>query len=184
VLEEACHVASGWAGQRLAVNVSAIQVRQASFVGTVERALSVSGLPAERLELEITEAAMLAHTAETLGTLSRLRALGVRLAMDDFGTDYSSLAALQRFRFDKIKVDRSFVRNLSRDTRAVALLRAVIALGSGLDVITNAEGVEEEEQLSLLRAEGCEEVQGYLFGRPMSAADFSARVGRESVRAA
>jgi diguanylate cyclase (GGDEF)-like protein len=184
VLEEACHVARGWGHLHLAVNVSALQVRQASFVATVEGALARSGLPAERLELEITEAAMLENSAETLGILSRLRSLGVRLAMDDFGTGYSSLATLQRFRFDKIKVDRSFIRHLSKDPKAVALLRAVIALGSALDVTTNAEGVEEEGQLSLLRAEGCEEAQGYLFGRPMSAAEFQALVGEQDSRAA
>ena len=184
VLEEACHVARGWRGLNLAVNVSPIQVRQAGFVATVERALARSGLPPACLELEITEATMLANTAETLGVLSRLRGLGVRLAMDDFGTGYSSLATLQRFRFDKIKVDRSFIRNLETDAKAVALLRAVIALGSALDVITNAEGVEEEGQLSMLRAEGCEEAQGYLFGRPMSAADFRAKAGLQEVHAA
>jgi diguanylate cyclase (GGDEF)-like protein len=184
VLEEACHVACGWGGLNLAVNVSAMQVRQASFVATVEGALARSGLPPECLELEITEAAMLANTADTLGILSRLRSLGVRLAMDDFGTGYSSLATLQRFRFDKIKVDRSFVRHLASDARAVALLRAVIALGSALDVTTNAEGVEDEGQLSLLRAEGCEEAQGYLFGRPMSAADFRGQVMMQDVHAA
>ena len=184
VLEEACHVARGWGELHLAVNVSAIQVRQASFVATVEEALARSGLPPERLELEITEAAMLANSAETLGILSRLRSLGVRLAMDDFGTGYSSLATLQRFRFDKIKVDRSFIRHLSDDARAVALLRAVIALGSALDVTTNAEGVEDEGQLNLLRAEGCNEAQGYLFGRPMSAAEFQAQAGRQNSRAA
>jgi len=177
VLEEACQVARGWQGLNLAVNVSPIQVRQASFVATVERALSRSGLPPERLELEITEAAMLANTAETLGMLSRLRSLGVRLAMDDFGTGYSSLATLQRFRFDKIKVDRSFIRHIEDDAKAVALLRAVIALGSALDVTTNAEGVEEEGQLSMLRAEGCEEAQGYLFGQPMPAAEFRVLAG-------
>jgi len=184
VLEEACHVARGWGDLRLAVNVSAIQVRQASFVATVEGALARSGLPPERLELEITEAAMLANSAETMGILSRLRSLGVRLAMDDFGTGYSSLATLQRFRFDKIKVDRSFIRHLAHDTKAVALLRAVIALGSALDVRINAEGVEDEEQLQLLRAEGCDEAQGFLFGRPMSAAAFRAQVGQERSRAA
>ena len=184
VLEEACHVARGWGGLHLAVNVSPIQVRQAGFVATVERALSRSGLPPERLELEITEATMLANTAETLAILSRLRSLGVRLAMDDFGTGYSSLATLQRFRFDKIKVDRSFIRHLESDPKAVALLRAVIALGSALDVITNAEGVEEEGQLSMLRAEGCEEAQGYLFGKPMSAAEFQAQAGLSGARAA
>ncbi|SHI80527.1 diguanylate cyclase (GGDEF) domain-containing protein [Roseomonas rosea] len=184
VLEQACHVARGWGDLHLAVNVSPLQVRQASFVATVEQALARSGLPPQRLELEITEAAMLANSAETLGILSRLRSLGVRLAMDDFGTGYSSLATLQRFRFDKIKVDRSFIRHLARDARAVALLRAVIALGSALDVTTNAEGVEDEGQLSLLRAEGCDEAQGYLFGRPMSAAEFHARVNRQDSRAA
>jgi EAL domain-containing protein (putative c-di-GMP-specific phosphodiesterase class I) len=104
--------------------------------------------------------------------------------MDDFGTGYSSLATLQRFRFDKIKVDRSFIRHLVQDTKAVALLRAVIAMGRALDVVTNAEGVEDEGQLSLLHAEGCEEAQGYLFGRPMSAADFRAQAMHLSTRAA
>ncbi|WP_338662200.1 EAL domain-containing protein [Pararoseomonas sp. SCSIO 73927] len=184
VLEQACQVARGWGGLNLAVNVSAIQVRQASFVATVEGALARSGLPPAQLELEITEAAMLANSAETLGILSRLRSLGVRLAMDDFGTGYSSLATLQRFRFDKIKVDRSFIRHIAMDAKAVALLRAVIALGSALDVTTNAEGVEDEGQLSMLRAEGCEEAQGFLFGRPMAAADFQALVGRQDARAA
>ena len=184
VLEEACQVARGWKGLNLAVNVSPIQVRQVGFVATVERALARSGLPPERLELEITEAAMLANTADTLAVLSRLRSLGVRLAMDDFGTGYSSLATLQRFRFDKIKVDRSFIRHLENDPKAIALLRAVIAMGSALDVITNAEGVEEEGQLSMLRAEGCEEAQGYLFGRPMSAAEFQVQAGLQEVQAA
>ena len=184
MLEEACQVARGWKGLNLAVNVSPIQVRQVGFVATVERALARSGLPPERLELEITEAAMLANTADTLAVLSRLRSLGVRLAMDDFGTGYSSLATLQRFRFDKIKVDRSFIRHVEKDPKAIALLRAVIAMGSALDVITNAEGVEDEGQLSMLRAEGCEEAQGYLFGRPMSAAEFQVQVGLQEVQAA
>ncbi|TPG61306.1 EAL domain-containing protein [Roseomonas nepalensis] len=184
VLEEACQIARGWQGLNLAVNVSPIQVRQVGFVATVERALAHSGLPPERLELEITEAAMLANTADTLAVLSRLRSLGVRLAMDDFGTGYSSLATLQRFRFDKIKVDRSFIRHVENDPKAIALLRAVIAMGSALDVITNAEGVEDEGQLSMLRAEGCEEAQGFLFGRPMSAAEFQVQAGLQDVQAA
>ncbi|UFN47865.1 EAL domain-containing protein [Roseomonas sp. OT10] len=182
VLAEACRVAAGWPDLSVAVNVSPIQVRQAGFVATVEQALARSGLPPERLELEITEAVMLAHTAETLGTLSRLRALGVRLAMDDFGTGYSSFATLQRFRFDKIKVDRAFIGDLGHDERALALLRALVGMGSALGVITNAEGVEEESQFALLRAEGVQEAQGYLFGAPMAPQAFDALL-RQPARA-
>jgi len=183
VLEEACRVAARWpAGAGIAVNVSAQQVRRASFIATVEAALASSGLDPSRLELEITEAVMLTQSAETAGTLSRLRTLGVRLAMDDFGTGYSSLATLQRFRFDKIKVDRGFIREIARDERSVALLRAVVCMGGALGVRINAEGVEDEAQLALLRAEGVDEAQGWLFGRPMPAADLVARLPLPAAR--
>ena len=180
VLEEACHVARRWGGLSLAVNVSAHQVRQASFVDTVERALARSGLPARCLELEITEAAMLANSAETLGILSRLRSLGVRLAMDDFGTGYSSLATLQRFRFDKIKVDRGFIKDLPHDENSVAIVRAVVGLSDTFGMAVVAEGVETRDQAERLALEGCTQLQGYLFSRPLPAPDIPALIERLS----
>lgn len=175
VLREACRVAAGWPGDlRVAVNVSATQFRQPDFLEQVEAALRDSGLAPTRLELEVTEGVLMTDTEVTLATLERLRSLGVRLAMDDFGTGYSSLGYLRRFRFDKIKIDRSFVQNLGEDADADAIVRAVVGMGQAMGMRVNAEGVESQDQVELLRGEGCGEMQGYLFGRPMPPDEFEA----------
>jgi EAL domain-containing protein (putative c-di-GMP-specific phosphodiesterase class I) len=128
-------------------------------------ALKHSGLPARRLELEITETLLLEKSGQVLATLHALRALGVRISMDDFGTGYSSLSYLRSFPFDKIKIDQSFVRDLGANRDAQAIVRSIISLGIGLGVTITAEGVETEAELSWLRAEGCHEGQGFLFSR-------------------
>ena len=171
VLHEACREAMTWPDHMgIAVNVSSVQFRQATFRDTVAKALAGSGLNPSRLELELTESLLLTDTQDTLQTLAHLRALGIRLAMDDFGTGYSSLGYLQKFRFDKIKIDRSFISRLGDDPNAAAIVRAVVGLSGALGVCPNAEGVETQEQADLLRQQGCREVQGYLYGRPMPAA--------------
>jgi EAL domain-containing protein (putative c-di-GMP-specific phosphodiesterase class I) len=135
-------------------------------------ALAASGLPASRLELEITESVLLQNNEVTLATLHQLRALGVRIALDDFGTGYSSLSYLRSFPFDKIKIDRCFVSDLSESSEdALAILRAVASLGISLGIATTAEGVETKEQLARVREEGCTEMQGYLFSPPRPLAE-------------
>ena len=173
-LQEACREATTWPGQlTVAVNVSPVQFRQAGLFEAVVAALEASGLPPERLEVEITEGVLLNDTEETLGTLRRLRNLGVKIAMDDFGTGYSSLGYLQKFPFDKVKIDRSFVRHLGGNRSAEAIVRAVVGMSHALGVHTIAEGVETSVQADMLRQKGCEEVQGYLYGRPMPPAAFA-----------
>jgi diguanylate cyclase (GGDEF)-like protein len=172
-LREACRAARTWpVPLRVAVNVSPVQFRRPDFVAGIARALSDTDLPPERLELEITEGVLLTDTDATLEALTRLRALGVKIAMDDFGTGYSSLGYLRRFRFDKIKIDGSFVRHLGEDTDADAIVRAVLSMGHAMGMRVNAEGVESTEQAELLLQEGCGEMQGYLFGKPMPGEEF------------
>jgi diguanylate cyclase (GGDEF)-like protein len=171
VLKQACLEAAKWpADIHIAVNLSPAQFKHRAVVLDVAAALGASGLSSRRLELEITEAVLLEHTESNLGILDELRNLGVRIAMDDFGTGYSSLAYLQKFPFDKIKIDRSFVNDLPEREEALAIIRAVTSLGSSLGMETTAEGVETEEQLKKLKEEGCTEVQGYLFSKPVPAA--------------
>ena len=180
VLRDACATAAAWpAGTRVAVNLSPVQFRGGNLLASVVRALSGSGLPAERLELEITEGVLLTNSEETLEMLHRLRQLGVRVAMDDFGTGYSSLSYLRAFPFDKIKIDRSFVHDILNDPEAMAIVRAVTELGRSLGMSTTAEGIETKEQLAQLRLDGCTEVQGYLLGRPMQASEAIALAGKE-----
>ncbi len=136
--------------------------------------LHETGLPPERLELEITESLLINDTEEVLGKLNRLRELGVAIAMDDFGTGYSSLSYLARFPFYKIKIDRQFIRNMTRDPAMRAIVKTIIALGKSLDVTITAEGVETEEQAAMLREFGCPQVQGFLYGYP-GAAETSTR---------
>jgi diguanylate cyclase (GGDEF)-like protein len=175
VLGEACREAARWPGHaRIAVNVSPVQFRASDFISMVDAALATSGLLPARLELEVTEGVLLNETEETLRTLEQLRALGVSIAMDDFGTGYSSLGYLRKFQFDKIKIDRSFVGGLGRTEDAMAIIRAVIGMSRALGIRCNAEGVETEEQARMLREEQCDEVQGFLFGRPMSASEWRA----------
>lgn len=170
VLHEACVEAANWpASVKVAVNLSAAQFRSDALVETVKQVLLTSGVPAARLELEITESILLNNTADTLATLDELHMLGVSIAMDDFGTGYSSLKYLNSFPFDKIKIDQSFIQSLSEREASVAIMRAIVGLGRSLGMVTTAEGVETQDQLAQLRLEGCTEVQGYLFGRPTSA---------------
>ena len=168
VLEQACIEAARWPDElTVAVNVSAVQFRQPDFVATVAEALALSGLPAARLELEVTETIMLHDNAATVAQLYRLRRLGVRISMDDFGTGYSSLSYLRSFPFDKIKIDQSFIREMENRSEASAIVHAIAGLGLTLGMRTTAEGVENENQLARVRAAGCTDVQGYFFGRPM-----------------
>ncbi|RAZ80141.1 diguanylate phosphodiesterase [Mesorhizobium atlanticum] len=172
-LRKACSVAAHWPPEmRMAVNVSAAQIKSGGFARSVISALAFSGLPANRLELEITETVMMDESDAVLKTLSQLRGLGVRIALDDFGTGYSSLGYLRRFPVDKIKIDRSFIRDLDRRDTA-AIVRTVIGLGAELGITVTAEGVETEAQLDMLRKAGCGEAQGYLIGVPAKAADMS-----------
>lgn len=172
VLNEACATAATWPGDvRIAVNLSPVQFRQRDLVNQVRRALSNARLDPARLELEITESLLLTDSESTLRALHELRAMGVRISMDDFGTGYSSLSYLRSFPFDKIKIDRSFMRDLVSRADSQAIIRAVIGLGQSLGMSTTAEGIETEEQLSLVRAQGVSEVQGYLFSPPVSGAE-------------
>jgi diguanylate cyclase (GGDEF)-like protein/PAS domain S-box-containing protein len=166
ILRRACMDAAGWPDPvHVAVNLSPLQFRVGNLLSIVMDALRQSGLPAKRLELEITETLLLEKSAEVLATLHALRALGVHISMDDFGTGYSSLSYLRSFPFDKIKIDQSFVRDLGGNRDAQAIVRSIISLGKGLGVTITAEGVETEAELSCLRSEGCHEAQGFLFSR-------------------
>ncbi|MDP3854539.1 EAL domain-containing protein [Phenylobacterium sp.] len=167
VLRRACADAANWDKPlRIAVNLSPVQLHQANLPNLVHEILLETGLSPRRLELEITETALFKDFQRALDNLRRLKALGVRIAMDDFGTGFSSLSTLQSFPFDKIKIDKSFVENIHRDDRATAIVRAVLGLGRSLDIPVTAEGVETSEQLAFLREEACAEVQGYAIGRP------------------
>ncbi len=168
VLRKACIDAAAWPGDvKVAVNLSPIQVTNQNIVPVVISALAAAGLPAERLEIEITESVLMHNTAATMATLHKLRELGVNISMDDFGTGYSSLSYLRKFPFDKIKIDRSFISGLPDDAEAIAIVRAVAGLAASLDMTATAEGVETAEQLDMVRALGCVEMQGYLFSRPL-----------------
>ncbi|TIW33399.1 MAG: EAL domain-containing protein, partial [Mesorhizobium sp.] len=172
-LRKACTAAAGWPhAMRIAVNVSAVQIKSGTFARSVIAALAFSGVPADRLELEITETVLMDESDTVLKTLGQLRDLGIRIALDDFGTGYSSLGYLRRFPVDKIKIDRSFIRDIdNRDTAAI--VRAVIGLGAQLGITVTAEGVETEAQLDMLREAGCVEAQGYLIGVPSTAAEIN-----------
>ena len=171
VIRTACREATTWPSDlSVSVNVSAVQFRTGTLVDTVLSALAQSGLAANRLDLEITESALMDDTQSVIETLNRLRGLGVQISMDDFGTGYSSLSYLHKFPFDKLKIDQSFVRDDGAGTGRGAILRAITGIGSSLGMKTTAEGVETEEQLQRIRSEGCTQVQGYLTGRPMAAA--------------
>ena len=164
MLRRACMDAVHWPESiRVAVNLSPLQFRVGNLLSVVTDALTKSGLPARRLELEITETLLLEKSSEVLATLHGLRALGVRISMDDFGTGYSSLSYLRSFPFDKIKIDQSFVRDLAGNREAQAIVRSIISLGAGLGVTIAAEGVETDAELGYLREQGCHEGQGFLF---------------------
>jgi diguanylate cyclase (GGDEF)-like protein/PAS domain S-box-containing protein len=184
VLREACTEAAKWpADIKIAVNLSPVQFRSRNLVQMVISALAQSGLSPTRLELEITESIFLAETEANLAILHQLRELGISVSMDDFGTGYSSLSYLRSFPFDKIKIDRSFVKDLVGRPDCVAIVRAISGLGRSLNITTTAEGVETIDQLDWLRAEGCNEVQGFLFSAAKPAAEIEQLLSRFGQRA-
>ena len=185
VLREACREAAAWEKPvRVAVNLSPAQFKSRSVVQAVINALAISGLDATRLELEITESVLLHDNEATLATLHQLRSFGIKISMDDFGTGYSSLSYLRSFPFDKIKIDRSFIKDISDKGDCAAIVKAVAGLGKGLGIATTAEGVETAEQLQHVRAEGCTEVQGYLFSAPQPAEALREYFAREKKQTA
>jgi diguanylate cyclase (GGDEF)-like protein len=173
-LRRACMEAVVWPDDiRVSVNLSPLQFSKGNLVSTVMSALASSGLPASRLELEITESVLLEKSERNIAILNRLRDLGVRISMDDFGTGYSSIGYLRSFPFDKIKIDKSFVRDLLVDEGSLAIVRAIAGLGVSFGMTTTAEGVETEDQVRCLKLQGCVEVQGYLYSRPVPATEIA-----------
>ena len=182
ILRTACREAASWPRPlHIAINLSPVQFQHGDLVQLVHRVLLETGLAPARLELEITEGVLIGDFDRAVAILRRLKNLGARIAMDDFGTGYSSLSYLQSFPFDKIKIDQSFIANLGHSQQAATIVRAVIALGRGLALPVVAEGVETEEQLRFLASEFCNEIQGYLVGRPKPIADYAAVVGGKYV---
>jgi len=172
VLKAACRQIKGWADQRLtgahtSVNVSAVQLSRSNLLEAVQHALQESGIPPDMLELEITESFMMADLPGAMKTLAEIRKLGVRLAIDDFGTGYSSLSHLQQLNVDKLKIDISFIRDMTSNSGKAAIVQAIIALGHGLGLHIVAEGVEEEGQAHYLRDLQCDSLQGYLVSKPI-----------------
>ncbi len=172
VLRAACKQAARWPGLTVSLNVSPVQFKHHDVVTMVQRCLLETGVQPERIELEITEGVLMRNSEAAISTLKELKTLGVRIVMDDFGTHYSGLSYLLSFPFDKIKIDQSFVRSVRRRPGAEAIVRAVVALGHSLDMRICAEGVETREQLAFLESEGCDEVQGFLVGEPMTVNQF------------
>ena len=169
VLRTACRAAATWPAHiSVAVNLSPVQFRQPDLAAQILAILSESGLDHRRLELEITEGVLIGEPERTLATLNTLKEAGLRISLDDFGTGYSSLSYLQRFPFDKLKIDHSFIQGMESHPGSMAIVRAVIALGRSLHLTVTAEGVETEKQLALLQAQACDQAQGYLLGRPMT----------------
>jgi diguanylate cyclase (GGDEF)-like protein/PAS domain S-box-containing protein len=174
VINRACADAATWAEHiKVAVNLSPIQLTSKGLLEVVMRALARSGLPASRLEFEITETVLMQNTATTLATLHQLRALGIHFSMDDFGTGYSSLSYLRSFPFNKIKIDRSFVKDITEEKSSFAIIKGVTSLAQSLNMIVTVEGVETEEQLDRVRRLGCAEIQGYLLSPPKSLEEIS-----------
>ena len=179
ILRSACREAASWPRPlNIAINLSPVQFQRGDLPVLVHEILLETGLAPSRLELEITENVLIGDFARTVSILRRLKNLGVHIAMDDFGTGYSSLSYLQSFPFDKIKIDRSFVANVNHSEQSATIIRAVIALGRGLNLPVVAEGVETEEQLSFLAGESCDGIQGYLIGRPQPISEYAELVGR------
>ena len=169
MLRKACLEAQPWNGLTVAVNVSPLQFRRQDFVEVVERILAETELDPQRLELELTESTLLGNVDDAEKAMHRLKARGVRFALDDFGTGYSSLLYLRRFPFDRIKIDRSFVRSIETAADAASIVHAIVSLGRGLGMKVTAEGVENAEQQLFLRAAGVHSMQGYRFGKPAPA---------------
>ena len=175
-LRRACGDALNWPQNvRVAVNLSPLQFQSGNLVEIVSKVLSETGLPGKRLELEITETVLLESCAENIEALHRLRDKGIAIVLDDFGTGYSSLSYLRMFPFDRIKIDRSFVSELSADADCAAIVTAIASLGLGLHIDTVAEGIETEAALVLARASGCTQAQGFLFGKPCRASELDFR---------
>src|SRR5438128_10245475 len=182
VLRTACAEAANWPDHvRVAVNVSPVQFRSQALSLKVAAVLSETGLDPRRLELEITEAVLNADDYAALVPLNQLRALGVHIALDDFGTGYSSLQYLQRFPFDKIKIDRSFVKEVTRNSSSSSIIRAVVSIAADRNMITTAEGVETDQQRDTVQMLGCTQMQGYLFSKPIPAADVRALLEADGV---
>jgi EAL domain-containing protein (putative c-di-GMP-specific phosphodiesterase class I) len=186
VLRTACAEAATWPDHiRLAVNVSPVQLKNQTLALRIAGALATSGLRPNRLEIEITEAVLIRDDEAALAILHQLREIGVRIALDDFGTGFSSLSYLKRFPFDKIKIDRCFVSDISEVDASSSIVEAVVDIATALNMTTTAEGVETEAQRELLRKLGCTEMQGYLFSAPKPAADvkklFGVRDGAAAV---
>jgi diguanylate cyclase (GGDEF)-like protein/PAS domain S-box-containing protein len=183
ILREACREAASWPHPlQIAVNLSPVQFASGDLVSIVHTTLLETGLSPDRLELEITEGVLIGDFSRAVSILRRLKSLGVRIAMDDFGTGYSSLSYLQAFPFDKIKIDRAFIANLGSNPQSTAIVRAVVGLGHGLGLPILAEGVETKEQLAVLARESCDEVQGYLIGKPAPIEQYNELIGRPSSR--
>jgi diguanylate cyclase (GGDEF)-like protein/PAS domain S-box-containing protein len=179
ILRAACREAASWPRPlRIAINLSPVQFRHGDLPRLVHQILLETGLSPSRLELEITEGVLIDNFTRAVAVLRRLKGMGVRIAMDDFGTGYSSLSYLQSFPFDKIKIDQAFVANLGHSQQATTIIRAVMALGRGLNLPVVAEGVETEDQRRFLAAERCSEIQGYLVGRPKPIAEYAHVTGR------
>jgi EAL domain-containing protein (putative c-di-GMP-specific phosphodiesterase class I) len=173
VLKTACREAATWTRPlTVAVNVSAVQLYNADFVKELHQILLETGLPPRRLEIEITETALVRDFNRALSTLRQIKALGIHIAMDDFGTGYSSLSNLRAFPFSKIKIDGSFIKSVNSNDQAATIVRAVLGLGRGLGLPVLAEGVETDAELQFLQDEHCDEVQGYLLGRPAAIGSF------------
>lgn len=178
VLETACRQVLDWQNLRVAVNLSPVQFRNRELVETVREVLVRTGLAPERLELEITESVLINDASAALEILNGLKNLGVKIAMDDFGTGYSSLGYLNSFPFDKIKIDKSFIGDMDSKDKSGAIVKSVIGLGQSLNMVTTAEGVETPEQAEFLRQEGCDQVQGYYFSKPVTAPELSTFIER------
>jgi EAL domain-containing protein (putative c-di-GMP-specific phosphodiesterase class I) len=179
VLREACQEAASWTNElEIAVNLSPIQFRHGDLPALVHAVLLETGLKPNRLQLEITEGTLIGDFSRALAILGRLKSLGVRIAMDDFGTGYSSLSYLQAFPFDTIKIDQAFISNLEGNEQSAAIVRAVIGLARGLSLPVVAEGVETSAQLGFLSSESCDEIQGFLVGRPRPIQAYAQVVGQ------
>jgi len=184
VMQTAIRQIASWKNQGfsvvpVSVNLSALQFFQEGFYESVENSLQESGIPASLLELELTERVAMEDSMLTLDRLNRLHALGVNLSIDDFGTGYSSLSYLKRYPIHKIKIDKSFIDGLPDDAEDAAIVTAIIGMAKGLDFKTLAEGVESREQLAFLQQQGCDEMQGYLFSKPVSAVEATALLQKE-----
>lgn len=174
MIEAACKEAIKWPSSvKVAINLSAVQLRSPAILDYVMCVLVETGLPPERLELEVTETALIEHEAECLVLLKRFKNLGITVVLDDFGTGYSSLSQLTMFPFDKIKIDKSFTKNMTHRADCAAIISAVLALAHSLDIQTTAEGVEKEEQLRILRLAGVSSIQGFFIQRPCPASELT-----------